>query len=137
MIVINSPHNPTGKIFTEEEILDICKEIEKYPQIILVQDNVYEGFHFDEWKGQKLPKAIHIQEKLKYVKNRQLNIYSAGKLLEATGLRIGWIIGDSFLVNKVNSIHQYFAFCLNDMMQKTVSFCLQDIMREDYYYLAV
>lgn len=41
MLILNSPHNPVGKVFTNEELARIAKILEKYPRIVIVEDNVY------------------------------------------------------------------------------------------------
>jgi aspartate/methionine/tyrosine aminotransferase len=62
------------------------------PNLIIIEDCVYEGFMFDEFKGKYLPKVIHSKH-YPLLKSRLLNVYSGGKLLEATGIRCGWVIG--------------------------------------------
>lgn len=47
--MINSPHNPTGKIFTQDELDRIAELLRKYPRVLVVEDNVYEGLTFDDY----------------------------------------------------------------------------------------
>lgn len=56
MLILNSPHNPVGKVFTEEELKKIASIIEKHPRIVVVEDNVYEGMTFDDMFQKDLPK---------------------------------------------------------------------------------
>ena len=48
MLILNSPHNPTGKVFTNDELAKLAKLLEKYPRVVTVEDNVYEGMTFDD-----------------------------------------------------------------------------------------
>ena len=47
IIILNTPHNPTGKVFTKEELLHIFEIIKSYPNIIIIMDEVYEKFVYD------------------------------------------------------------------------------------------
>lgn len=107
MLILNSPHNPVGKVFTNEEISRIAKILEKYPKVIVVEDNVYEGMTFDDMFGQDLPKMAFE----KGMEERVLSVYSAGKIFAATGVRSGWVIGNAELIKSVRSVHQYNVFC--------------------------
>ena len=48
MLILNSPHNPTGKVFTNDELAKLAKLLEKYPRVVIVEDNVYERMTFDD-----------------------------------------------------------------------------------------
>ena len=56
MFILNSPHNPTGKVFSNEELAKLAKILQKHPQIIALEDNVYEGMTFDDMFNKPLPK---------------------------------------------------------------------------------
>ena len=47
ILLINSPHNPVGKVFTQEELAKIAAILRKHPKIVVIEDNVYEGMTFD------------------------------------------------------------------------------------------
>lgn len=49
IVLINTPHNPTGKVFTWEELKKIAEILKKYPKVLVIEDNVYEGLTFDEF----------------------------------------------------------------------------------------
>lgn len=62
---------------------------------------------FDDMFGKDLPKMAFQQN----MQDRTLSIYSAGKIFAATGVRSGWVIGNSDLIRSVRSVHQYNVFC--------------------------
>jgi aspartate/methionine/tyrosine aminotransferase len=117
MVILNSPHNPSGKVFTSEEISRLAAMISKYPRIIVLEDNVYEGMTFDDTFGKHLPK-ISLQPGFA---ERSLSVYSAGKIFAATGVRNGWVIGHSSLIECVRSVHQYNVFCSYGVIENTVA----------------
>lgn len=115
--MINSPHNPVGKVFTQEELKKIAEIIRKHPRMIIIEDNVYEGMTFDELLGSKLPKIIH--EDGMY--ERTVSVYSAGKIFAATGVRCGWAIGSTKLIQSVRSVHQYNVFCYYNVIEMAIA----------------
>lgn len=96
-----------GKVFTQEELKRIAGIVSKHPKIVIIEDNVYEGMIFDELLGSRLPKIIH--EPGMY--DRTVSVYSAGKIFAATGVRCGWAIGSTKIIQSVRSVHQYNVFC--------------------------
>ncbi len=89
---------------------------------------------FDEFKGKILPKVIH-SKYYPELKDRVVNVYSAGKLLEATGIRCGWIIGHEEIISLVHKFHSNMFHNVSYIVQKTTAYCLEDIMKENFYYL--
>jgi aspartate/methionine/tyrosine aminotransferase len=51
IILINSPHNPTGKVFRQVELVKIAELLSKYPRVVVIEDNVYDGMVFDAEVG--------------------------------------------------------------------------------------
>ncbi len=123
MIIINSPHNPTGKIFTQEEIDIICEMVLKLPQLVIVEDCVYEGFMFDEFRGKRLPKMIH-SKYYPQLRDRVLNVYSAGKLLEATGIMCVWVIGPEMIISLIHKLHENMIGSVSFFVKKGTAYCL-------------
>lgn len=94
-------------MFSEEELARLAEILEKYPQVVVIEDNVYEGMTFDKYFNKPLPKL----SKQKGMADRSLSIYSAGKIFAATGVRSGWVVGPPHLIKSVRSVHQYNVFC--------------------------
>eukprot|EP01017_Pseudomicrothorax_dubius_P017688 TRINITY_DN1986_c0_g1_i1.p1 TRINITY_DN1986_c0_g1~~TRINITY_DN1986_c0_g1_i1.p1 ORF type:complete len:389 (+),score=96.80 TRINITY_DN1986_c0_g1_i1:203-1369(+) len=86
MIVLNTPHNPTGKVFTKQEYERIAKIIAKHPRAIVLADEVYEFMSYDK---RQLVRFATIDG----MWDRTISVYSAGKTFSATGWRIGWSVG--------------------------------------------
>lgn len=131
MLILNTPHNPSGKVFTELELARIAEILEKHPQVVVVEDNVYEGMTFDEYFNKPLPK-LSFQ---KGMANRTLSIYSAGKIFAATGVRSGWVIGPSYLIKSVRSVHQYNVFCSYNVIENTLANSLTEITQPTSTYI--
>jgi aspartate/methionine/tyrosine aminotransferase len=82
MLVLNNPNNPTGKVFSEEEMEEIADIVKKNPRIVVLNDEVYENCVY-EGKMTRFGKIKDMFE-------RTINVYSAGKTFAATGIRVGW-----------------------------------------------
>ncbi|EGR27896.1 kynurenine-oxoglutarate transaminase, putative [Ichthyophthirius multifiliis] len=103
--------------------------IQKYPQLIIVEDGVYEHLCF-EHLPLKLPRFANLPNTW----NRTISVYSAGKLFSATGIRVGWAIGPQNLIKYVQSFHQYSVFCQHGPMQDAVSEALDTSISKGNYF---
>lgn len=102
MIIINSPHNPTGSIVTKGEWEEIAKLIEGR-DIIILSDEVYEGICFTP-EGHFCPQSIPT------LKENLISVYSFGKSCHMTGWKIGFSIANENLTTEIRKLHQYFTF---------------------------
>ena len=107
ILLINSPHNPVGKVFTYDELNKLAVILKKWPEVIVIEDNVYEGVMFDDMFKKPIPKLSFLAGFM----DRCISIYSAGKIFAATGMRSGWMIGPTHLIKAARSVHQYNVFC--------------------------
>jgi L-glutamine---4-(methylsulfanyl)-2-oxobutanoate aminotransferase len=126
LIVVNTPHNPTGKVFTNEELTNIAIIMEKFPAVIAICDEVYEHHVY--------PGIIHksLSEFL-LIKNRCIRIGSAGKTFSFTDFKIGWAVAsNTLLVHAVAKAHQFLTFTVNSALQRAVAYGLR---HEDTFYL--
>lgn len=98
-ILINSPNNPTGYVFTSKEIkslIDIVLEFDLY----LISDEVYENYIYDE--------AEHISPaSFKGVLERTITINAMSKLYSATGFRLGYVVANEKIIDLMEKYHQY------------------------------
>lgn len=131
ILLINSPHNPVGKVFTQAELKQIAEIVSKHPRLVIIEDNVYEGMIFDDLLGTNLPKIIH--EPGMY--ERTISVYSAGKILAATGVRCGWAIGSREIIQSVRSVHQYNVFCYYNIIEVAIAKSLDRISSEGDNYM--
>lgn len=113
MIIINNPHNPTGKILTETDFEALEKILEKYPKIILLSDEVYEYITFEEKHI-----SIHTRELLR---NRAIVASSFGKTFHITGWKVGYLIASEHLMKEIKKVHQFLVFSVNSVAQAAIS----------------
>ena len=115
IIVINTPHNPIGKVFNEEELYKIGKLcIEN--NLILVSDEVYENLYY----GPSFPRPATLKS-LPELSERTLTVGSAGKSFAATGWRVGWVQGPASLIQYVAAAHTRICFSTPAPLQQAVS----------------
>lgn len=123
-IVINSPNNPTGRVFNAEErqlIADLCIQYD----VICIADEVYEHMVYGDLSH--TPLAI-----LPGMFERTLTISSVAKTFSATGWKIGWVYGDPKLVTGVFRAHQLMSFAIHHPGQIGVAHALN--LGDDYYH---
>lgn len=123
LILVNSPHNPTGKVFSAAElqlIADLCIEHD----VLAVTDEVYEHLVFDG--GRHLPLAS-----LDGMADRTLTISSGGKSFSFTGWKIGWACGRPDLVNAVRTAKQFLTFVSGAPLQPAIAVGLR--LGDDYF----
>ena len=102
LILVNTPHNPTGKVFSQAElqyIADLCKERD----VLALVDEVYEHLTYDGVPHVRLAQLAGMHE-------RTLTVSSAGKTFSYTGWKIGWVIAPPALTAAVRSAHQFITF---------------------------
>jgi N-succinyldiaminopimelate aminotransferase len=101
ILLLNTPHNPAGKVFTPAEltvIAELCREHD----LTVITDEVYEHLVYD---GAHTPLAT-----LPGMAERTLTISSAGKTFNVTGWKVGWICGPAPLVSAVTSVKQFLTY---------------------------
>ncbi|WP_270888638.1 pyridoxal phosphate-dependent aminotransferase [Pedococcus sp. 5OH_020] len=116
MVLLNSPHNPTGKVFTTAELELVCALAREYDAWI-VTDEVYEHLVFEGL--QHVPVAT-----LPGMAGRTLTISSAGKTFSATGWKVGWVSGPAEAVAAVRAVKQFLTFVGSGPFQPAVAVAL-------------
>lgn len=81
--IMNTPHNPTGKVFTLEELTEISDILEEFPHVYVLSDDVYSLLTFDDAQH-------HIFANIGQNWHKTITIFSGSKLLCCSGWRIGW-----------------------------------------------
>ncbi len=115
LVLLNSPHNPTGKVFTRTELASIARLCAEH-DAIAVADEVYEHLVFD---GEHVPIAT-----LPGMRERTVQISSAGKTFSCTGWKIGWACGPVPLVSAVLRVKQFLTFVNAGPQQPAVAVAL-------------
>ncbi|KAK7202388.1 aminotransferase class I and II [Myxozyma melibiosi] len=122
MIVINSPHNPVGKVFSREELERIGK-LAVDNNIIVLSDEVYDRLYYSEF--------TRIATLSPELQKLTLTVGSAGKTFSATGWRVGWLIGDAELIKYVAAAHTRICFCVNSPLQEGTAVALQEAIKPE------
>jgi N-succinyldiaminopimelate aminotransferase len=102
LVLLNSPHNPTGKVFTEDELTAIARLCVDH-DLLAVTDEVYEHILFDGGVHRPLATFPGMAE-------RTLTISSAGKTFSFTGWKVGWVCGPPPLVDAVRTAKQFLTY---------------------------
>ncbi len=122
-IILNTPHNPTGRVFTRQELTQIAQLCIEH-DVTVISDEVYEHLLFDD--AQHIPIAT-----LPGMFGRTVTVSSAGKLFSATGWKIGWVYGPPDLIAGVGRAHQFVTFAVHYPSQEAVAYALN--LSDTYY----
>ncbi|MFQ3567206.1 MAG: aminotransferase class I/II-fold pyridoxal phosphate-dependent enzyme [Aggregatilineales bacterium] len=115
-LLLNTPHNPTGRVFTRAElalIAELCLEHD----VMVISDEVYEHLTFDG--AQHIPIAS-----LPGMFERTVTVSSLGKTFSVTGWKLGWVYGAPSLMKGVGQAHQYVTFAANHPAQIAAAYAL-------------
>ncbi|MBG0563311.1 pyridoxal phosphate-dependent aminotransferase [Actinoplanes aureus] len=118
LVLLNTPHNPTGKVFTRAEltlIAELCQQHDAYA----VTDEVYEHLVFSDAAETHIPLAG-----LPGMRERTLRISSAGKTFSCTGWKVGWATGPARLVSAMLRVKQFLTFVNASPLQPAVAVAL-------------
>lgn len=117
MIIINSPHNPSGMLFSKEDMLQLQDLAEKNDLLVL-SDEVYEHIIFDGNTHQSASKFSALAE-------RSFITASFGKTFHNTGWKIGYCAAPEKLMKEFQKVHQFNVFCVNHPIQKALAVYLR------------
>ncbi|HVB52725.1 MAG TPA: pyridoxal phosphate-dependent aminotransferase [Candidatus Acidoferrales bacterium] len=112
LILLNTPHNPTGKVFSAEELAAVA-DVASAAGVLVVTDEVYEHLVFD---GSHVPMAG-----LPGMAERTLTVSSAGKTFSVTGWKVGWCVGPAALVAAVRTAKQFLTYVNAGPLQYAVA----------------
>jgi len=116
LVLLNTPHNPTGKVFTRAELELVCSLAREHDAWV-VTDEVYEHLLFDGLEH--VPVAT-----LPGMAERTLTISSAGKTFSATGWKVGWVTGPAEAVAAVRTVKQFLTYVGSGPFQPAVALAL-------------
>ncbi len=125
-LLLNTPMNPTGKVFTRDELTFLAELVEKH-DCYAICDEVYEHLVF--------PPAQHVPlMALPGMSERCLRIGSAGKTFSLTGWKVGYVSGPPALINVVTKAHQNLTFTTPPNLQRAVA---AGLAKDDAYFAAL
>lgn len=125
-VILNSPMNPAGKVFSDAEMAMIADHLERFDAIAIC-DEVYEHLTYDGIAHRPLATRPGMRA-------RCLRVGSAGKIFSLTGWKVGWVQGDAALVSTVAKAHQFITFTTPTALQIGIAHGLEHC---EAYYLAL
>jgi methionine aminotransferase len=125
MIIINSPHNPTGSILTADDLRTLDK-ITRNSDIVVLSDEVYEHLVYDGKRHESVCRYPSLAQ-------RSFVVGSFGKTFHATGWKIGFVLAPGNLMTEFRKAHQFIVFTCNTAVQHALAEFLED--RNNYDHL--
>jgi len=125
LLLINTPHNPTGKMFSREELSFIASLCQRHDVLVLT-DEVYEQIRFNG--AEHVPIAT-----LPGMWERTLTVNSTGKAFSMTGWKVGYAVGPAELNRAVRATHQFVTFSTSTPFQEAMATALETATRTGYY----
>lgn len=116
-VMLNTPHNPTGKVYTRQE-LELIAELSRKHDTVVISDEVYEHIVFEP--ARHIPIAT-----LPGMEDRTITISSGGKAFSLTGWKIGWAITSPELREAVLKTHQFVTFATASPLQEAIAAALR------------
>lgn len=125
MIMLNTPHNPTGAVLSTEDIKQL-QAIVKDSNIFILSDEVYEHLIFDGMKHESMLRYADLYE-------RSFVCFSFGKVYDCTGWKMGYCVAPPALMKEFRKVHQFNAFSCSTPVQYALTEFLQQ--KENYLQL--
>ena len=125
MLIINTPHNPTGTILRAGDMEQLLLLV-RNTDILILSDEVYEHLVYD---GENHQSVIRYPE----LYSRSLAVFSFGKTYHATGWKLGYVIAPSWLTTEYRKVHQWNVFSVNSVFQ----YALAEYMEDKDHYLSL
>ena len=112
LIITNNPHNPSGRVWRTEDIKELEILAQKYQNLHILSDEVYEYINFNNSHL-----SVHLYESLR---KKSIVVSSFGKTFHVTGWKVGYVVADKQIMDKIKSIHQYMVFSVNSICQNVI-----------------
>ncbi len=122
ILLLNSPQNPTGAIYTQSELIDLAKVIATHPDLLVICDDIYNQLIFSDE-----PRCPHLLDVLdKEHHQRVILVHGASKSFALTGWRLGWVVASSEIINKLTDFQSQTLTCMPDFLQIALEKILQN-----------
>lgn len=118
MMIINTPHNPSGTILSEDDLLQL-QELTENTDCLVLSDEVYEHIIFDKQVHQSVARFRALRE-------RSFIVASFGKTFHNTGWKMGYCAAPKVLMDEFKKVHQFNVFCVNHPMQQALATYLKN-----------
>lgn len=133
LLILNTPQNPLGKVFSRAELQQIADLVQKY-DILVLSDEVYEWMTYSDGERTDNRRAEHVRiATLPGMWERTVTLGSAGKTYSVTGWKIGWAITAEPLAHAILMAHQWIPFTVATPLQEAVATALEVSPEQDYF----
>ncbi|MEJ6506171.1 MAG: methionine aminotransferase [Crocinitomicaceae bacterium] len=113
LIITNNPHNPSGRIWTHEDMEQLTLLLDENKNLYHLSDEVYEHITFDQ---------LHLSANLYLgLQEKTIIVSSFGKSFHITGWKIGYVVAPKKIMNELKKVHQYLVFTVNSLGQHVLS----------------
>lgn len=119
LLIVNNPHNPSGRILSQPDIKALEEILLKYPQLLLLSDEVYEFITFEE-------KHLSVHQS-PVLSQRAIVVSSFGKTFHITGWKVGYCVAPSELMKSIKQVHQFLVFSVNSLAQQALATYLPQV----------
>jgi kynurenine--oxoglutarate transaminase/cysteine-S-conjugate beta-lyase/glutamine--phenylpyruvate transaminase len=128
VLLLNTPHNPTGKMFSRTELEQISTLLQhKHPDVVVISDEVYEHIIFDPTKEPHISPAS-----IDGLWDRTITLSSAGKTFSCTGWKVGWAVGPAHLIKAMTAVQQWVNFSAPTPNQDAMAQALVTARQESF-----
>ena len=105
VLLLNSPSNPTGKVYSKEELSELAVVLREFPQLAIISDDIYNRLSFES------KVAPHLLEAAPDLRERVVILNGASKSYAMTGWRIGWALGPKAIINAMTAYQSQSVSC--------------------------
>lgn len=120
LLILNSPSNPTGVMYSREELAALAKVLERHPNVMVLSDDIYNRLVF---KDEVAPHLLQVAPQLK---DRVLVVNGAAKTFSMTGWRVGWALGHPDWIKAMTNYQSQSVSCAASMAQMATLKAIQD-----------
>ena len=126
VLILNSPHNPTGKVFTLAELQGVAAIVARHPRLVVLSDEVYKFSVYNALEeGDPTSRGHYHFARLPGMFDRTITLSSCGKTFSVTGWQVGWMVGPSKFIKPVQELLPCVQFCAATPMQHALYTALQ------------
>ena len=126
VLLLNTPHNPTGKVFSRSELAEIAALCQEH-DVVALTDEVYDRIIFDAAEHVPLATLAGMWE-------RTLTINSTGKTFSMTGWKVGYAVGPAGLNAAVRAVHQFVTFATSTPFQDAMASAMESAEERGYFH---
>ena len=124
VLILNSPNNPSGAVFSRLEWEALAKVLREYPQLYVLSDDIYNHLYFSG------PIAPHLLQVAPDLKDRVLAINAVSKNYSMPGWRLGWAVGHKDIISSMSKFQSQSVSCASSISQEATAYALMECDKE-------